>query len=208
MAGAIRRGHDRRRRWFGPRERRLLQLPAGRDVRRRRHVDGREASPRRVPARHRGGSRSRAGGPRGARLPGGLRVGDRPRASQARAGRAARRPPDGRPVPVQGRRLRPAAVRRRGVLAVAAGHHRRCVRRGDAGLPSSSRPSEPERVDAVRSGVLDQPDGLAGPARRVPGDRAGRLGQPLDRRPPARRRGRSDRSASSKAGPPWRPWRS
>ena len=41
----------------------------------------------------------------------------RPRAPQARAARASRRPPDGRPVPLQGRRLRTAPVRRRGAVA-------------------------------------------------------------------------------------------
>ena len=55
---------------------------------------------------------------------------------------------------------------------------------------------------AVRGGILDQPDGLAGPARRLPGRRARRLGLPLDRRPPPRRRGRPGRPQARGLGDP------
>ena len=44
---------------------------------------------------------------RGPGLPGRVRAGPQPRRPQARAARAPAGPPDGRPVPVQGRRLRP-----------------------------------------------------------------------------------------------------
>ncbi len=61
------RGGGRRRR---PRERRLLQLPARRDVRGRRDVEAGEAAARRLPAGARRVAGSRAGGLRGPRLRG------------------------------------------------------------------------------------------------------------------------------------------
>ena len=92
----------------------------------------------------------------------------RPRAPQARPARVARGPPDGRPVPLQGRRLRPAPVRRRGAVAVAARHTRRRLRRGDAGLPV---PRDRPRVSA-RCGS-GQPSGSIGPSGRACSTRAG-----------------------------------
>ena len=69
---------------LGPRQRRLLQLPAGRDVRRRRDVDAREGAARCLPTggrRRAGPGRGRA---RGARVRRRVRGGERARASQAR----------------------------------------------------------------------------------------------------------------------------
>ena len=125
---------------------------------------------------------------------------DRPRASQARADGSAGRPPDGGPVPVQGRRLRPArcpttrCCRRRCRTLSRTPSPRGC--RSSA----SSRRSARNAVDAVRSGLLGPSDRLAGAPRCVSGGGAGRLGQPVGRRPPARRRGRSRRTPSSRAG--------
>ena len=98
-----------------PRERRLLQLPAGRDVRRRRDVAGREAAPRRAsggpssssPTACGRRSRSRASSP-------GSEAVDDPRVLQADPAGLPAGPPAGRHVPLEGRRLRAAAVRRRG----------------------------------------------------------------------------------------------
>ena len=104
----------------------------------------------------------------------GLRVGHRPRAPQARAARVARRPPDGRPVPVQGRRLRPPPVRRGGAVAVPARHARRRVRSGHAGLPASSRRSaRSARCESEpRSGSIG-PTGRASATRAARAERVG-----------------------------------
>ena len=104
----------------GPRQRRVLQLPAGRDVRRWRDVDAREAPPRRLPTGR--GRRARTESARRSRSP----------VSSRHSGRSVRHehlkrvppgfPPDhphGRPAALQGRRVRAAPVRRRGPVAVA-----------------------------------------------------------------------------------------
>ena len=181
----------RGRRGDGPRERRLLQLPARRDVRRWRDVDAREGPPRCVPARRRRRAGSGTSGPGGARLRGGLRVGQRPRTPQARPAWLPAGPPERGPASVQGRRLRAEPLRRRG--AVASRSRTRSRTRTLRGCPSSvsstrSRP-ERERCDSAQpSGSIEPswPDLLAACRCR----RGGRLGLALGRRPPAGRRRR------------------
>ena len=84
-------------------------------------------------------------------------------------------------------------VRRRGAVAVAAGHHRGRVRRRACRSSASSRPSA--RSVAMRFGAAFWINRTDWPALRDAclAVERGRLGQPLDRRPPARRRGRPDR---------------
>ena len=184
----------RARRGHGPRERRLLPFRARPDVRRRRACTW-PRSPGSTPS---GGSSSRSrtvSAPR-SRSPGSWR-----RSARSPSHNELKRIPPGLPAD------HPMAELFRYKDVVFG----RNLSDAEALSPDRSRTSSPTRTTpgcrssgcwrrsardgtaAVRSGVLDQPHRLAVAPRRVPGRRAGRLGQPLGGRPPARRRGRPDR---------------
>ncbi len=152
----------------------------------------------RVPTGGHRGARPGPGRPRGAGVRGRVRIGHRARDVQAAAAGRAGRPPDGRPVPLQGRRVRPPPGRRRGHVPSPARHARRCVRgrhaRASGSWPRSGRDAPP----AVRGGLLDQPARLADAARRVPRGRA---------RPAGTASGSTTTCSPTRATRPTRSWR-
>ena len=139
-----------------PRQRRLLPLPAGRDVRRRRDVADGEAAARGLPAR--------------GRWP--TRIGSAPRSRTQRSSpwfgtvrphdELKRFPPGypqdhphGRDVPLEGRRLRATAVRRRGPLAdlpdrLAEGYATATSRSSGSSRPSTERQTRPTPAESRR----------------------------------------------------------
>ena len=134
--GTDRRGGEAGRRGR-PCERRLLQLPAGRDVRgggmwmpEKPRLDALRRAIVETPDRVREALEEPAfvawfGGVRThdslKRIPAGFPAG----------------PPDGRHVPLEGRHLRPPALRRRGLLSGPSGPARRRLRSGAPGVPLS-----------------------------------------------------------------------